>query len=257
VFEVYESLEETPDELVLWFHHVNYTHLLHSGKTVIQHFYDAHYEGAQTAWGFVPLWEGLKNKPGIDDERFEDVLYRQIFQAGHSIIWRDAIVNFYNNISGIPDDAGRVGSHPWRIEAESMELDGYEPYTVSPFETASNFTAIVTSTNSTTGTASTKISFPSGKYDLGINYFDMYGGNSTYNVSLNNELVGRWEGNIVDIGKLGHTPSIYLDGHSATRITFRDVQVKQGDVLTIVGNPSGVEPAPIDYVVLLPQGVID
>ncbi|KAE9395330.1 alpha-glucuronidase A [Gymnopus androsaceus JB14] len=223
VFEVYESLEETPDELVLWFHHVNYTHLLHSG--------------AETAWSFVPLWETLKNKPGIDEERFEDVLYRQIFQAGHSIVWRDAIVNFYHNISAIRDDAGRVGNHPWRIEAESMELDGYELYTVSPFETASNFTAIVTSTNSTTGTATTKI--------------------STYNVSLNSELVGEWEGNIVDIGKLGHTPSIYLDGHSATRITFRDVQVNQGDVLKIVGNPSGVEPAPIDYVVLLPQGVID
>ncbi len=30
-------------------HHVPYTHVLHSGKTVIQHVYDAHYAGAQTA----------------------------------------------------------------------------------------------------------------------------------------------------------------------------------------------------------------
>src|SRR5690606_20931534 len=33
----YESLDTCPDELLLFFHHVPYTHVLHSGKTVIQH----------------------------------------------------------------------------------------------------------------------------------------------------------------------------------------------------------------------------
>ena len=56
---------------------------------------------------------------------------------------------------------------------------------------------------------------------------------------------------------MGHTPSIYLDGHSAIRITFRNVKVKNGDVLRIVGTPDGVEPAPLDYVVFLPEGVVD
>ncbi|KAJ7232839.1 glycoside hydrolase superfamily [Mycena haematopus] len=255
VAAVYENLETTPDNLLLWFHHVNYTQKLKSGKTVIQHFYDAHYEGAETAHNFVAMWQSLKGQ--IDDERFEDVLFRQVFQAGHSIVWRDAIVNFYNNISGIPDVAGRVGHHPFRIEAESMELSGYQPYVVSPFETASNSTAIVTSTNSTSGTATKVLNFTSGVYDLAVNYFDMYGGNSSYQVFVNNRMVGEWVGNIVDIGKLGHTPSIYLDGHSATRITFPQVPIKKGDTLKIVGHADGVEPAPLDYVALLPAGVID
>ncbi|KAJ6484035.1 putative alpha-glucuronidase A [Mycena sanguinolenta] len=255
VAAMFENIETTPDNLILWFHHVNYTQKLKSGKTVIQHFYDAHYEGAETAHQFVGMWESLQGK--IDDERFEDVLYRQVFQAGHSIVWRDAIVNFYNNISGIPDDAGRVGHHPFRIEAESMELDGYQPYVVSPFEAASGSIAIVTSTNSTLGTATTVLNFTSGVYDLAVNYFDMYGGNSSYQVFVDNRMVGEWVGNVVDIGKLGHTPSIYLDGHSATRITFHDVTIKQGDTLKIVGQADGVEPAPLDYVSLLPAGVID
>ncbi|KAJ7443239.1 glycoside hydrolase superfamily [Mycena galericulata] len=254
VAAMFEEVETTPDNVILWFHHVNYTQKLHSGKTVIQHFYDAHYEGAETAQTFVPMWQLLKGN--IDDERFEEVLFRQVFQAGHSIVWRDAIVNFYHNLSGIPDDAARVGNHPFRIEVESMELEGYELYAVGPFEAASNSTAIVTTTNSTIGTATKVLSFTSGVYDLAVNYFDMYGGNSSYQVFVNDRTIGEWVGNIVDIGKLGHTPSIYVDGHSATRITFPEVSIKKGDTLKIAGQADGDEPAPLDYVVLLPPGVL-
>ncbi|KAJ7620362.1 alpha glucuronidase [Roridomyces roridus] len=255
VAAMFESVETTPDNLLLWFHHVNYTQKLKSGDTVIQHFYDAHYEGAQTAAEFVGMWEGLEGK--VDEQRFDEVLYRQTFQAGHAILWRDAIVNFYHNASGIADEKGRVGTHPWRIEAESMELDGYVPYVVSPFEVASGATAIVTATNTTTGTASTTLGFPSGTYDVAVNYFDMFGGNSSYSLSLSGRTVGTWVGNAVDTGKLGHTPSIYIDGHSATRITFKGVSVRKGDVLKIVGRADGVEPAPLDYVSVLPAGVVD
>lgn len=77
VFEAYEDVDATPDDLLLWFHHVPWTRLLKSGTTVIQHFYDAHYAGAETAQGFVGMWEGLRGRPGIDAQRFEEVLYRQ------------------------------------------------------------------------------------------------------------------------------------------------------------------------------------
>ncbi|KAF7194307.1 putative alpha-glucuronidase A [Pseudocercospora fuligena] len=251
----YEDVSTTPENLILWFHHLPYDHQLKSGQTIIQHFYDAHVAGAITAHEFLEQWRGLKGL--IDDERFEHVLFRQQFQAGHSIVWRDAITNFYHNLSGIPDLHGNVGFHPHRIEAEKMELDGYELHTVSPFEAASNYTAIVTSSNTTSGTASVEIPFDDETYDLAVAYYDMYGGNSTYTVSLNDDVIGNWTADIVDTGKLGHTPSIYIDGHSATRITYYGVAIKKGDVLKIVGQPDGIEPAPLDYVVLLPPGVVD
>ncbi|KAL6242443.1 hypothetical protein RBB50_010583 [Rhinocladiella similis] len=255
VAATYENISTTPDNLVLWFHHVNYTHKLHTGKTVIQHFYDAHYEGADTAQTFVTQWEGLQGK--IDEQRYNETLFRLRFQAGHSIVWRDAIANFYHNLSGIADSAGRVGHHPWRIQAESMTLDGYVPYAVSPFEAASNATGIVTSSNSTTGTASTTLNFPNGTYDLAINYFDMMGGVSSWNVSISNHTIGIWVADDVDTGRLGHAASVYLDAHSATRITFRNVTIAKGDVLKIVGSADGIEPAPLDYIALLPKGVVD
>ena len=253
VAEKFEYPETTPDDLVLWFHHVPYTHRLHSGKTVIQHFYDAHYEGSNTAQKFVKMWQSLKGR--IDRQRYEEVLFRFVYQAGHSLVWRDAINSFYFNKSGIPDEAGRVGNHPWRIEAEDMDLDGYEPYAVSPFETASGATAIVTSSNSTTGVATTKLKFPSGRYDLAINYYDMAIGRSQWQVYINHRKIGEWIGDS-DL-TLGHAPSNYIDGHSATRITFHNVKIKKGDTLKIVGKPDGIEPAPLDYISLLPPGIVD
>jgi alpha-glucuronidase len=56
-----------------------------------------------------------------------------------------------------------------------MELAGCIQYAVSSFKTASNATAIVTSLNSTAGTASTRINFPTGKYDIAVNYYDVIG----------------------------------------------------------------------------------
>jgi alpha-glucuronidase len=250
---MYENFDTTPDNLLLWFHHVNYTHRLHSGKTVIQHFYDAHYSGAETAQTFLAQWDSLKGK--IDDERHKAVRRQLDYQTGHSIVWRDAINNFYYNLSGIADASKRVGHHPWRIEAESMSLDGYKPYTVNPFETASKSIAVVTISNDTVGTATTRLNFPSETYDLAVNYYDLYGGQSHWQIYLNGNQVGEWLGN--GENTFSHTPSIYLDGHSATRIKFRGVKINKGDTLKIVGTPDGVEPAPLDYVAFLPQGVVD
>lgn len=253
IANMYENVETTPDNLLLWFHHVPYTHRLRSGKTVIQHFYDAHYEGAATAQRFVEQWESLKGR--IDSQRYEHVLFKQKFQAGHSLVWRDAINMFYHNLSGIPDDLDRVNNHPYRIEAEHMILSGYKPYAVSPFETASGYHAIVTISNSTTGTACANVTFASGVYDIAVNYFDLIGGKAKYRLEVGNKTVGQWVGNHEDI--LGHAPSVYLDGHSATRITFSNVTVQQGDEVRITGQANGIEPAPLDYISFLPLGVVD
>ena len=83
----------------------------------------------------------------------------------------------------------------------------------------------------------------------------MYGGKSSYKMYLNDNMVGGWYGNAEDF--LGYTPSIYLDGHSATRKTLYDVEIESGDMLKIIGIPHGIEPAPLDYVAVLPKGIVD
>ena len=105
VQKIYESLVACPDNLLLFFHHVPYTYALHSGKTVIQHVYDSHYEGAERAHDFVAEWKTLEGR--VDPERYRDILARFEFQAGEAVKWRDAICKWIYGLSGIPDQRQR------------------------------------------------------------------------------------------------------------------------------------------------------
>ncbi len=103
---LYENLETCPDELLLFMHHVPYTYRLHSGKTVIQHIYDSHYEGAEEAVRMRSAWCSLKDK--LDKKRYERVLERFDEQVRSAAEWRDAICTYYRQKSGIADEKGRI-----------------------------------------------------------------------------------------------------------------------------------------------------
>lgn len=103
---LYDSLEDCPDELLLFFHHVPYSHMLKSGKTVIQHIYDTHFEGAEAAAGLLDAWTSLEGK--VDPERFAQVAQRLADQAEHAKHWRDVINTYFYRKSGVPDDSGRI-----------------------------------------------------------------------------------------------------------------------------------------------------
>jgi len=107
VQRMYESVAACPDDLVLFFQHVPWTFVLHSGKTVIQHIYDSHYQGVERARDFIARWQSLTGH--IDEDRYRDILSRFEFQAGEAIKWRDVICGWAYHTSGIADQKGRVG----------------------------------------------------------------------------------------------------------------------------------------------------
>ena len=104
----YESLRTCPDNLLLFFHHVPYTYVLHSGKSVIQTIFDSHYEGADEAQGFSSRWKSLEGR--IDDTRFRAVLSRLEYQAEQAKLWRDTINGWFFSLSAIADAKGRIGA---------------------------------------------------------------------------------------------------------------------------------------------------
>ena len=236
----YESLESTPDDLLLFFHHVPYNFVLHSGKTVIQHIYDSHYDGADHAADFVQEWSSLKGR--IDDARYGNVLSRLEYQAGHAIVWRDAICNWFLRASGIPDAKGRAGHHPERVEAEAMQLEGYTQVEVTPWENASGGKAIECAQPQSC-TASFRFPDNPGFYDLDIQYFDLNNGESTYHVFVGTQLVDEWIAN-------AHLPTTKLGGDSSTRRRIKHLELHPGDQIRIEGVPDGQERAPLDYVEL-------
>lgn len=239
--KVYESLPTCPDDLLLFMHHVPYTYKLRSGKTVIQYVYDSHYEGAKEAAGLVAEWETLRSQ--VDEQRYQEVLARLQYQAGAAIVWRDAICNWFFRESGIPDGSGRVGHYPGRMEAESMELEGYKPVDVTPWEDASGGKAIVCSSLARQCSASFQFNGRAGWYDMSIEYFDQLNGVSHYKIYVGAQLVDEWAAD-------DHLPSWKPDGSSSTRRVIRGLALRPGDKIRIEGQPDGQEYAPLDYVEL-------
>jgi alpha-glucuronidase len=239
VAQRFESVATTPDELLLFFHHVPYTHVLHSGKTVIQHIYDSHYEGAERAQQFVEEWKSLKGR--IDDEGYAAALARLEYQAGHAIVWRDAICNWFRRVSGIADEKGRVGKHPERVEAEAMRLEGYVPTEVTPWETASGGKAVECLPPAQKCSATFQFNGAAGSYDIDVQYFDQNNGESKFRVVVGDKDVAEWIAS-------DHLPTTKIGGDSSTRKRITRITLSAGEQIRIEGFPNEEEHAALDYV---------
>lgn len=101
VQSMYENLETCPEELLLFFHHVPYTHRLRSGKTVIQHIYDTHFEGVEKAKQLRKKWLTLEKK--IDKEVYNIILERFDVQVEDAKEWRDVVNTYFYRKTGIKD----------------------------------------------------------------------------------------------------------------------------------------------------------
>jgi alpha-glucuronidase len=246
VAAIFESLETCPDDLLLFMQHVPYRHVLHSGKTVIQHFYDAHYEGAAAAAGFVDQWRKLEGL--VDEQRYRDVLARLEYQAGHAQVWRDAICRWFMKKSGIPDEQGRVGNYPNRLEAENLKLDGYRFTEIKPWEAASGTGAVQLPDGSASGSVRFTYDGPPGRRELRVQYFDEDDGVSRYKLFVGGRMIDEWSAD----NRLP-TPSTLPDSHTSIRRTVHDVELSPGDAIRIEGKADGNEFAAIDYVELVPS----
>lgn len=103
---MYEHVETCPEELLLFFHFIPYDYRLKTGKTLIQHIYDTHFEGADDAAGFLETWKKLEGQ--IEDkEAYARVLERLTIQAASAIEWRDRINTYFYRRCGVPDEKGR------------------------------------------------------------------------------------------------------------------------------------------------------
>ncbi|WP_236354680.1 alpha-glucuronidase family glycosyl hydrolase [Konateibacter massiliensis] len=104
--EQYESVKTCPDELLLFFHHVSYEHILHNGKTVIQHIYDTHFEGIEDVLNMISMWEMLEKY--LLEKEFWRVLERFKRQLENAKEWRDQINSYFYRKSGIEDKHRRM-----------------------------------------------------------------------------------------------------------------------------------------------------
>ena len=102
---MYNDPATCPEELVLFFHHLPYTYQLKTGKTLIQHIYDSHFEGVEEVEKMIEKWDGLEAQ--IDPASFATVKERFGRQLYNAKEWRDQVNSYFYRKSGIADEKGR------------------------------------------------------------------------------------------------------------------------------------------------------
>jgi len=181
----------------------------------------------------------LLNGP-IDAERYAEVLGQLAYQSGHAIVWRDAINDWFHRISGIPDDKGRVGHHPNRMEAEAMSLQGYQTFEPASWEGASGGKGVICPETVASCSAQTKFRGAAGRYDIDVEYFDLANDVSHFRLFVNNQLIDEW---YAELALPGGTPS----ADSSVRRRIKGLVLRSGDVIRIDAIPGRGDRAPLDY----------
>jgi alpha-glucuronidase len=247
VAALFEQLATCPEELLLFMHHVPYTHRLRSGETVIQHIYDRHFAGAAVADDFVRQWKALAGR--IDGPRHAEVLRHLEYQAGHAEEWRDAVDQFFFRKSAIADEQGRVGAGAprGRVEAEAMTLEGYAPVDVTPPEAASGGRAVRCDGAPRACVARFRYQGAAGWWRVAVRYFDQSGGAATLRLRVAGQLIDEWRADDA-------LPSAKLDAHTSTRRLVPRLALRPGDEIRVEGIPDAADVAALDYVEISPAG---
>ena len=97
---IYDSIENCPEELLLWFHHVPWTHIMSSGRTLWDEICFRYDRGVKTARSYLSTWDAMK--PYVDHERWEAVRAKLEIQESDARWWRDACIQYFGEFSGMP-----------------------------------------------------------------------------------------------------------------------------------------------------------
>ena len=116
----YDHLTTCPEQYLLWFHHVPWTHSMKNGHTLWDELCYRYDHGVQQVRNFQKIWD--KGEKYIDAERFRDVQSRLKTQMRDAIWWKDACLLYFQEFSGQPI--------PYEIERPIHELNEMKQVTL-------------------------------------------------------------------------------------------------------------------------------
>lgn len=97
VQEKYGSLENCPEEYLLWFHHVSWDHKMKSGRTLWDELCHLYYQGADSVKWMQNSWNALEGK--VDADRFAQVKSLLAIQYKEAVWWRNSCVLYFQTFS--------------------------------------------------------------------------------------------------------------------------------------------------------------
>ena len=97
VQEKYGSLENCPEEYLLWFHHVSWDRKMKSGRTLWDELCHRYYQGADSVRWMQNSWNALEGK--VDADRFAQVKSLLAIQYKEAVWWRNSCVLYFQTFS--------------------------------------------------------------------------------------------------------------------------------------------------------------
>ena len=104
VAEVYDDLARVPDEYLLWFHHVPWTHPMRSGRTLWEELVRHYARGIDAVSQMRRTWMRLEGR--IDAQRHAQTADFLAIQLNEAQWWRDASIAYWQSLNGLPVPAG-------------------------------------------------------------------------------------------------------------------------------------------------------
>ncbi|MEQ8934843.1 MAG: alpha-glucuronidase family glycosyl hydrolase [Amphiplicatus sp.] len=96
----FSDLETTPDNLLLWFHHVPWDYRMKSGEILWNALVERYDLGVQEVAQMRESWAALE--PFVDAERFAETAALLEIQEKEAQWWRDASIAYFQSISKLP-----------------------------------------------------------------------------------------------------------------------------------------------------------
>ncbi len=100
--ERFNSLETCPQEYLLWFHHVSWSHRMASGDSLWDQLQARYRGGADDVKKMKAAWISLAGK--VDQERFEHVNRRLEMQLTNAEQWRDICLAYFGQFVKVNEE---------------------------------------------------------------------------------------------------------------------------------------------------------
>ncbi|WP_297065405.1 alpha-glucuronidase [uncultured Duncaniella sp.] len=107
------DINTCPEEFLLWFHHVSWTHTMKSGRSLWDELCHAYQRGVDKVATYQDVWKNAR--PYVDPAVYADVALRLDTQLRDAKWWRDACLQYFRQYSRMPI--------PDKVESPSHTLD--------------------------------------------------------------------------------------------------------------------------------------
>jgi alpha-glucuronidase len=102
--KLFGNAKTTPENLLLWFHHVPWTYKMKSGRTLWDELVLHYTHGVEAVGEMRRTWKAQRGR--IDDERYAQVAAFLEIQEREARWWRDASIAYFQSINKLPLPAG-------------------------------------------------------------------------------------------------------------------------------------------------------